>query len=222
MFRTKTMGLILIALALVAGGGYYYYNNVSAQAQEPAEQTIRTTRVRRGDLVITASGSAELIPADDVSLGFTNSGVLAEVLVELGDQVHVGDALARLDDLQARKTLVAAQLQIAQAEDTLARKLDAEAAEREVALAETKLAQAQLKLDELLNWTPDEGAIERAQANLDAAQTSYEAVWRTLKRPMLRPGTPHVTGSLAIPDAAPSWRTNVIRLHATWKELHKT
>jgi RND family efflux transporter MFP subunit len=160
---------------LAAGGGYYYYTNVHAQPQELAEETIRTTRVRRGNLVITASGSGELIPADDVSLGFTSSGVLAEVLVEVGDPVDAGDVLARLDDLQAQQTLVSARLQVAQAEDALARELDAEAGEREVALAEAQLAQAQLNLDELLGWSPDERAVEQAQANLEAAQASYEA-----------------------------------------------
>jgi len=82
--------------------------------------------VRQGDLVITASGSGTLVPADDVSLGFTSSGVLAEVLVEVGDQVEEGDVLARQDDLDARQALVAAELQVAQAKDTLDRELDKE------------------------------------------------------------------------------------------------
>ena len=172
--RTRTFTILLIALVLAAGG-YYYYNNVYAQPEETVEETVRTTRVRRGDLVISASGSGELVPADDVSLGFTSGGILEEVLVEVGEHVDAGDVLARLDDLQARKTLVSAQLQVAQAEDSLSRELDAEAAERETALAEAKLAQAQLNLDDLLDWTPDDGDIERAQANLQAAQASYEA-----------------------------------------------
>jgi RND family efflux transporter MFP subunit len=175
MLRNKVFWIGLIVVLLAAGGGYYYYNNVYAQPQEAVEETVRTSRVRRGDLVISASGSGELIPADDVSLGFTSGGVLDEVLVEVGDAVDVGDILARLDDLNARQALLSAQLQVAQAEDTLARELDPEAAEREVALAEAKLAQAQLELDELLNWAPDADAVEQAQANLDAAQASYEA-----------------------------------------------
>ena len=121
--------------------------------------------MRRGNLVISASGSGTLVPADDVSLGFTSSGVLAEVLVEVGDQVEEGDVLARQDDLDARQALVAAELQVAQAKDTLARELDTDTAGRESALAEANLAQAQLNLDELLNWTPDEQVVEQAQAS---------------------------------------------------------
>ncbi len=174
MFRKKAFWTMLVVL-IVAAGGYYYYNDVYAQPQEQVEETIKSTRARQGDLVITASGSGELIPADDVSLGFTAGGVLDELLVELGDQVKLGDVLAQLDDLQARKTLVAAQLQLVQAEDSLNRELDPETAAREAALAQTKLEQAQLNLDELLDWEPDQEAIERAQASLESAQANYEA-----------------------------------------------
>ncbi len=175
MFRTRTFWFLLLVLALAAGVGYVYYQDVQAGDQEAEEQPLRTTRVRQGNLVISASGSGMLIPAEDVSLGFSSGGLLAEVMVEVGDRVSQGDVLARLDDLSVRQALLSAQVQVAQAEITLERALDPEAAERELALAEANLAQAQLKLDELLNWTPDEGAVERARASLEAAQASYEA-----------------------------------------------
>lgn len=175
MFRSKVLWILLVAVILVSGGGYYYYNNAYALPQESVEETVRTTTVRRGDLVISASGSGELVPAEEVTLGFTSGGVLSEVPVDVGSQVEIGDVLARLDDLNARQALIAAELQLAQAEDALAREIDAEAAAREVALAEANLAQAQMQLDELLNWTPDEAAVEQAQASLDAAQASHEA-----------------------------------------------
>ena len=176
MWRTRTFWIVLIVLILLAGAGYTYLNRNRDQSQEQAEQTVQTARVRRGNLVISASGSGTLVSAEDVNLGFTSGGVLAEVRVEVGDHVAKGDVLARQDDLDARKALVGAELQVAQAEDSLSRELDAEAAARELALAEANLAQAQLKLDELLNWTPDEQAVEQAQVSLQAAQTDYEAL----------------------------------------------
>jgi HlyD family secretion protein len=175
MLRNKFFWIVLIVVVVVAGGGYYYYNYVYAEPEEAVEETIRTSRVRRGDLVISASGSGELIPAEDVSLGFTSGGVLAELLVDVGDAVNAGDILARLDDLNARQALVSAELQVAQAEDALSRELDPKTAEREVALAQAQLDQAQLDLDELLDWTPDEDSIQQAQASLEAAQASYDA-----------------------------------------------
>jgi HlyD family secretion protein len=182
MLRSNLFWTLLIVVVLAAGGGYYYYNNVYEQPQEAVEETLRTSRVRRGDLVISASGSGELIPADDVSVGFTTSGVLAEVLVKVGDHVQAGDVLARLDVGESSRAVATAELKVAQAEATLASQQDPAAAQRTVALAEIQVAQAeinlasaQLKLDELLNWAPDEDAIALAQTNLEAAQASYEA-----------------------------------------------
>jgi multidrug efflux pump subunit AcrA (membrane-fusion protein) len=181
MFHNKAFLIVLVLIILAVGGGYYYYNNVYAQPQDAVEETIKTTRVRRGDLVMSASGSGELIPADDVSVGFTSGGVLLEVLVEVGDQVQAGDELARLDVTNAQRAVANAEIKVAQAEATLASQQDPVAAKRnvdlakiQVAQAEINLASAQLKLDELINWTPDENAIASAQANLDAAQASYE------------------------------------------------
>jgi RND family efflux transporter MFP subunit len=167
--------IALIVLTLASVGGYYYYTNAYAQSKETVQETVKTTRVRQGNLVISASGSGTLIAAEDVSLGFASGGILAEVRVKVGDHANAGDILARLDDLNARQALIAAQLQAAQAKDSLSRELDPQAAEREMALAQVKLDQAQLALDELLNWTPDQEAVERAQVSLDAAQASYEA-----------------------------------------------
>ncbi len=169
--------LLILAIVIVSAGAWYYNEQyLPAQALPEAEETVRTTRVRQGDLVITANGSGELVPADDVSLGFRSSGVLDELLVQVGDQVTTGDLLARQDDLEARQALASAQLQVAQAEDSLAAQLDSEATARELALAQANLAQAQLELDELLGWSPDEQAVEQAQASLQAAQVEYEEV----------------------------------------------
>ena len=95
MLRRKSFWIIALVLVLAAGGGgYYYYRHVSAQAQELAEEpTITTTTVRRGDLLITASGSGTLEPGVEISVGFQNGGVLSELLVEVGDQVDAGQIL---------------------------------------------------------------------------------------------------------------------------------
>ena len=182
MFHNKAFWIVLIAAVLVAAGGYYYYGNVYAQPEESVKEAVQSTRVRQGDLVISASGSGQLVPADKVSLGFTTGGVLAEVAVEVGHSVQAGDVLAQLDVTEARRAVANAELKVAQAEATLASQQDAAAAQRTIDLAEIQvsqadvnLASAQLKLDELLDWTSDENTVAIAQANLDAAHASYEA-----------------------------------------------
>jgi HlyD family secretion protein len=182
MLRNRGSWVLIIIVALAAAGGYYYYTAVYAEPEEVIEETVQTSRVRRGDLVISASGSGELMSADDANLAFASGGVLAELTVEVGDRVEAGSVLARLDTTDAQRSVTNAEIKLAQAEATLASQQDAVVAKRtvdladiQVAQAELNLASAQLKLDDLLNWTPDESAVAIAQANLTAAQASYDA-----------------------------------------------
>jgi multidrug efflux pump subunit AcrA (membrane-fusion protein) len=116
--------------------------------------------VRRGDLVVSASGAGTLVPASEIELSFPGNGLLTELNVQIGDIVRAGDVLAKQDDTGARKAVAAAELQILQAEIALNSAQDTSAAEDAVGLAESNLAAAQLKLDEILNWEPDPQEIE--------------------------------------------------------------
>ena len=177
MVRKKGFWIALIVILLAAGGGgYLYYANVYSAAQEPEEEAVQTATVRRGEIVISASGAGAVIPASEVELGFQSGGLLTELLVNVGDRVGAGDVLAQLDDSQARKAVVSAELQVIQAEQALAAQLDTSQAEQEVALAEANLAIAQLELDDHLNWSPDESAVEQARASLEAAEADHEAL----------------------------------------------
>jgi len=183
MFRKKSFWTVLIVFILATGGGYHYYNTVYAQGQTADEPAIKTAKVRKGDLVISANGAGTLIPATEIDLGFRSGGLLAEVPVQVSDQVWTGDVLARLDEGDARKAVASAQLQVAQAEANLAAQQDPAARQRAIAAAQLQMAQAeanlgeaQFKLDELLNWTPDEQAVASAQANLDAAQADHDEI----------------------------------------------
>jgi HlyD family secretion protein len=176
MLRKKGFWIVLVLVLLAAGaGGVYYYRNGYANAQETGEEPLQTATVRRGSIIISASGAGTVIPAAEVDLGFQSGGLLTELLVEVGDRVQAGDVLARVDDSQARAALIAAELQVIQAQDKLAEGRDTEPEQRDLELAEANQALAQLRLDELLNWAPDEEAIEQAQANLEAAHAEYEA-----------------------------------------------
>ncbi len=175
MFRKKGFWVLLVITLIVAGvGGTYYFTRVYAVTDATDEKTVQTAVVRRGEIVISASGAGTVIPASQVDLAFQGNGVLTELLVEIGDRVQTGDALARLDDTDARKTLISAQLQLLQAEENLAALLDTSSAEQNLALANANLAVAQLRLGELLDWAPDEQTVAQAQAALEAAQADYD------------------------------------------------
>ncbi|MCA9918795.1 MAG: efflux RND transporter periplasmic adaptor subunit [Anaerolineales bacterium] len=176
MLRKRGFWITLIVLIIVGGGGYYYYSALYLPSQVVEEPTIQTAKVRTGDIIVSASGAGVVVPATEIDLGFRTGGTLAEVAVQVGDQISAGDVLAQLDDTDARKAVALAEIQVAQAAlqgnpDALSANL---AADVVVSQAEINLITAQARLDELLNWQADEDAIALAEANLAAAQANYE------------------------------------------------
>ena len=164
--RAFWVGLIIV-LALAAGGGYAYYSYVYLPGRAVVEPTIATAQVRRGDLVVSVSGSGTLVPASEIALGFQVGGYVDEVLVEVGDRVQEGDVLARLEthdpelavaeaDIKTRLT----QLDLA---DALEGPSDAELADARANLrsAQTALTVAQYTYNSALNSDLDSAVRSR-------------------------------------------------------------
>lgn len=87
-----TIGILLILL--VAAGGYFIWPKPEAVEETPA---LQTTKVRSGDLVITATGTGTVLPSAQVDLAFRTGGILSEVNVAVGESVQRGQVMARLD-----------------------------------------------------------------------------------------------------------------------------
>lgn len=179
MLRKRGFWITTLILAAIAvGGSYFYYtSSVSAETTTETEQ-VQTAVARVGEIVVSATGAGTVIAASDVELGFSTSGRLTEMLVQVGDNVQAGDVLARINDTDAQQTLANAQLQLAQA----AMQTNASATEVGVSYDDISVEQAQINLelaqtalDDLLNWEPDPDEIALAEANLAAAEASYNA-----------------------------------------------
>ncbi|MBN1400772.1 MAG: efflux RND transporter periplasmic adaptor subunit [Anaerolineae bacterium] len=176
--------VVLVIILAAAGGAYYYYTNVYAAPTTQTEAEVQTTRVRRGDLVISATGAGTVIPSIEVDLSFGSeegtsvSGTLTELNTQLGAQVQVGDILARIDDLAARKTVASAKLQLAKAEQDLeaARQAHEELQEppsgAEILSARATLAEAQEALEEL-QQPATQAELAVAEATVASAQAAY-------------------------------------------------
>jgi HlyD family secretion protein len=128
-FLKKRSKLILtgIALAVIVAGTLYFTQPFAAD--EIATPALQTARVRTGDLVITANGAGNIVPAAQVDIGFRSAGVITELNVENGDTVTTAQILGRLEeniqaeaDFQAlfsAQGLAQAQLAVANAESAL-------------------------------------------------------------------------------------------------------
>ncbi|HJX37251.1 MAG TPA: efflux RND transporter periplasmic adaptor subunit [Anaerolineae bacterium] len=174
----------LVALTAIGAGGWYYYtHNVQAQTSN-GEETIQTTTVRRGSLVVAASGTGTLVSNAELELSFSSGGLLTEVLVEVGDEVQAGDVLARLDDTDGQGQVAEAETNLRLAELQLA-ELTGTPDAAELAAAQYQLTSAQEALEDLLNGpSAEEILIEQAdlataEMALQQAQAAYDGIsWR--------------------------------------------
>ncbi len=171
MLKKKLLWIVPLVLALAVGGYFAYKTWFAPKAVVETTSEVQTATVTVGDLSITAAGSGQLVASAEMNLAFSGSGVLKELLVDVGDEVKAGDILGRIDDADAQQSVAAAEVQVMQAEQALA--VAQAQAELAVLQAQADLDVAQSALDELLNWEPDEDEIALAKASLVSAQTSY-------------------------------------------------
>lgn len=178
MMKRKRFWMISVLVVIVAAvAGYAYYaNNTAVAAADESEPDVQTAVARLGEIVVSATGAGAVIPATEIELSFTTSGVLEELLVTVGQKVQAGDVLARVDATDAQKALANAQLSLSQA----AMQTDASATQTGVSYDDISVEQARLNLEEaqqaladLQNWTADPDEIALLQTKLDAAEASY-------------------------------------------------
>ena len=148
------------ATVLVAGGIVACSATASTPTTQTDEPALQTATVRRGDIVIFASGTGNLMPAAELNLGFRTGGTLVDLPVAVGDEVRAGDVLARLDDTSARQ-------QVAQA------KLNLESAQIKLESAESSAAGA----GDPNRLTSNRISLEQAQEALADAQSTYDAAF---------------------------------------------
>ncbi len=174
---------IVVAILLVgaAAGGYAYYRQTKAtKAQAQAtQQTLQTARVRRGEIVLSATGAGSVVAAREMALAFGAGGELLELKVGVGDAVKQGDVLARIDDSAAQKAVASAEQALVRAKADLQTAqqnhadLLAPPTEAELLAAQAAVETAQKNLDDLLKGaTPAE--IAQAEANLASAEQAYQ------------------------------------------------
>lgn len=192
----KRSFLMIIGLLLIAGlaGGYYWYQTTTQAEAAATEPALQTSKVRRGDLVVSATGAGNIFPVAQANLGFRSSGIVAEVNVVAGQSVKKGEVLARLEDTtqqlayaQAEANLQALfssaglasyQIDLANAQkayDTALTNLQYYISP-DVYSAEVKVAEAQAALSTLnADATATESAKTEAQKTLNNALAALEA-----------------------------------------------
>ncbi len=176
----KLIAVLFIILVTLGGSGYYYYHQVYLPAQITPEPELQTSKVRTGDIVITASGLGTIVPANEVALGFKTGGVVAEIHIQVGENIPAGAALARLDDSDIQNQIMQAQREleyltspyaIAAAEQYL---IEAQEVLQEAEYANNAQQEGNRTSDSVIDTTRAELIL--AQEKVDKAQEKYSEV----------------------------------------------
>jgi HlyD family secretion protein len=192
MLKKKWFWILIIVIVLVGGlaGYYYYFSNLrkttrAAQTQEPAMQT---AVARLGDITLSATGTGQVVPVSEITLGFNDPGTLIEVNVAVGDRVKKGQILARLQTKDTPDTIAAAvaaaELSVIKAQNALADlNITAETSKSQaltnIATYEQSVRDAQYNLANyappisLQGLTPA-AAVEKTRQALEAATQAFE------------------------------------------------
>ena len=149
--RSRVVGGVALVLLLAAAAGGW----LLARGGEPAAATTTTVTVSTETVRDTVAVSGTIEPAATADLDFAVSGTVTRVLVEAGDTVKVGDALARVDDTAlvatrraALATLEAAVAQLDEDEDDGADDTRLAADQTAVVAARSALTEARGDVDD--------------------------------------------------------------------------
>ena len=182
MLKNKKLWLIIVVVLALAAGGYAAYAYFWAPVETETTETpqVQTAVARRGDMIVYASGVGSVVPSTEIGLGFSSSGTLSELLVQVGDEVQQGDVLARLQtsntEASIASNITSAQLSVLEAQQTL----DDIYANWEMQAAEALLTveEAEQTLEDLQNPALAQAeaaqALAEAQDALDNAQLAYD------------------------------------------------
>ncbi|MFH1712313.1 MAG: efflux RND transporter periplasmic adaptor subunit [Patescibacteria group bacterium] len=176
LFKNKWFWITIVAIVVIVGIWF------AVKPKDTVE--IITDTVKSGTLRQTVEASGELESIDQVELSFDSSGTVDEIYFEKGDQVEVGDLLAKLtaDDLEADVAQARQNVSIAQARLDLERAgattESIQIAEAQVEIAEATLEGAQSNLD---NANEDLTNVRRVyNADVNEKEISYETKQDTL------------------------------------------
>lgn len=100
---------LAILLILTTLGVYLYTSRGFLSPRATTNTQVQTAIAQRGNLIASANGTGTLSAESDAAFGFQTGGRVADIFVQIGDQVEAGQVLAQLDDTLARMEYVEAE-----------------------------------------------------------------------------------------------------------------
>jgi HlyD family secretion protein len=172
--------IVLVLVVLLGGGGYFamqqgLLSRPDAAATPTAEvDGSGSPATQSTDLATSVVADARLAPVQRAELTLATGGIVAEILVQEGEQVTAGQLLLRLNANQQQVAVSRAQSDLQGAQARLL-ELTAPPRTEEVAQSQAALDAAQARYNRLAEASLP-GDIAAAEAGLNASQASLAKV----------------------------------------------
>ena len=116
IWRRKSLlinGALVVVLVVVGVTSYLVIQPASSSTP------LATSTVQQGTVLATVSASGTLEAAQDLGLNFTTGGKVTKIYVKVGQRVHAGQKLAKVDPTSSKDALEQAQAQLSSTEAQL-------------------------------------------------------------------------------------------------------
>jgi multidrug resistance efflux pump len=158
---------VIVALFLL---GLQQVENEQVAAEAVQESILDSGIVSRGDLVVSVSGTASIIPARQVALNFSlGSAPVTLINIQLGDTVVAGHVLAELDNIELAQALEDAELAL-EIQMNNFESLTAPARPEDIAVAQAALDSANAQVNSAVSTGASAEEREIAELNAEIAR----------------------------------------------------
>lgn len=158
----------LILIIIIGVGGFFALRAYRANRNAKLQEAFQTVEITRGPLVALVGATGTVRADQSGILAFQTTGIVEQVLVEVGDVVQKGEVIATLEQSSLSTQVILAEADLASAEKALAELYDADQAKARAQLA---LAQAQDALkDAQYKWDVQQEGNRASQSTIDAAK----------------------------------------------------
>jgi HlyD family secretion protein len=155
------IGVLVLVGAIVGGGVLYARGNTAAPKVEQ-----RTATVTRGSVSQTVSVSGSINPSGQVRLTFRSAGRLSDIYVAVGQQITVGQPLAKLETTDLETAMSNAQNNLANAQASYQKQL--------VATGDAQRSLDQARKTAASDLANAQQALAKLKSNYGAARTNYQ------------------------------------------------
>lgn len=187
MKKIITISIVVLVLGAIGYGAWWWFYGRVATSEETRIQR-ETITIEKGTVISTVKATSKLESHIEILLGFDSNGTVTEILVERGQLVKKGDLIARLETTSL-------ELQLAQAEASLA-KTKAGTRPEDIASAKSSLSSALANYEKVADGPSDE-EIASAESSLKSAYSSYSKLFPASRESEIEAAQSSIDSALA-------------------------